>query len=331
MPGVSNEQIARAKGIDLLTYLQSHEPNELIRAGPNEYRTASHHSLVISNGMWHWINGNVGGKTALDYLTRVRGYSFVDAVTMLCNTSATQKTSFQHVKSHVITEKTPFKLPLKNNNNDRVIAYLRSRGIEGEIITWCIRRGILYESAKTRNCVFVGRDNQGEPRSACMRGTFNNYKQDVAGSIKRYGFCLSQMNDSPIVSAYESPVDVLSAVTLAIIKKDAWETRHYLSLGGTSPSALLQFLENHPEIEQVILSLDNDIAGRNGTQKIIEIINNNAALTGRILRIADYPPTNGKDCNEQLQHYLEEQKTKSDASRQKGGCFTIRKNDMRDL
>ncbi|WP_278244197.1 hypothetical protein [Ethanoligenens harbinense] len=37
MPGVSKEQIARAKEWDLLSYLRRYEPDELVRTGPHEY------------------------------------------------------------------------------------------------------------------------------------------------------------------------------------------------------------------------------------------------------------------------------------------------------
>jgi len=50
MPGVSKEQVDAARSVDLLTYLQCCESGELRRSGPDEYRTASHGSLVISNG-----------------------------------------------------------------------------------------------------------------------------------------------------------------------------------------------------------------------------------------------------------------------------------------
>ena len=48
MLGVSKEQIEKAKEWDLLTYLQSYEPQELKRCGPNEYCTVTHDSLKIS-------------------------------------------------------------------------------------------------------------------------------------------------------------------------------------------------------------------------------------------------------------------------------------------
>ena len=71
MPWVSEEQLAQARQVDLLTYLQERAPHELVRSAPGEYRTVSHGSLVISNGAWYWNRGQIGGVSALDYLTKV--------------------------------------------------------------------------------------------------------------------------------------------------------------------------------------------------------------------------------------------------------------------
>ena len=43
--------------------------------------------------------------------------------------------------------KTEFTLPTKHADNRRVFAYLRSRGIDAEIINHCIKHGQLYEDA----------------------------------------------------------------------------------------------------------------------------------------------------------------------------------------
>lgn len=315
MPGVTKEQIAQAKEIDLLSYLQANEPYELVRSGPNEYRTVSHHSLVISNGLWHWINGGVGGKSALDYLVHVRGLGFVEAVETLCDGRAVIF-SFQPVKQ--TASKSVFTLPPPHADNDRVIAYLQSRGIDREIISACIERGDLYESAKNHNCVFVGRDISGVPRFACMRGTFGNYKQDVEGSDKRYGFCFSSRKPSSrFVAVSESPVDALSAATLRKMNAEAWDRYHYLSLDGTSPLALTQFLKDHPEADHVYLLLDNDHAGRGGMQKIRAAIHGNAALDAQVMMITEEPPVSGKDYNERLQHVLREQRELLKPVRQK--------------
>ena len=44
--------LEEAKEWDLLSYLMVHEPEELKKSGPEEYRTKTHDSLVISNGKW---------------------------------------------------------------------------------------------------------------------------------------------------------------------------------------------------------------------------------------------------------------------------------------
>jgi len=80
MPYLSKEQIAAAREMDLLTYLRRFEPEELVHIGGDTYATRTHDSLKISNGKWCWWSRNIGGTTALDYLTTVEGVSFLDAV-----------------------------------------------------------------------------------------------------------------------------------------------------------------------------------------------------------------------------------------------------------
>ena len=46
----SEEQISKARSIDLLTYLQTYEPTELVHVRGNTYCTREHDSLKISNG-----------------------------------------------------------------------------------------------------------------------------------------------------------------------------------------------------------------------------------------------------------------------------------------
>ena len=70
---MTRKEIARAKEIDLETYLRACEPEELVKCGSG-YRTRTHDSLKISNGLWHWHSRGIGGKTALDYLIHVPGH-----------------------------------------------------------------------------------------------------------------------------------------------------------------------------------------------------------------------------------------------------------------
>jgi hypothetical protein len=81
MPGLSDEQIAAARSVDLLSYLERYEPRSLIKSGPDEYCLAEHDSLKISNGMWFWHSRGIGSNNALDF-TRLQGRgNFIPALT----------------------------------------------------------------------------------------------------------------------------------------------------------------------------------------------------------------------------------------------------------
>lgn len=300
MPGVTKKQIAEAKQWDLLSYLQAREPDELKRAGPNEYRTVSHDSLVISNGKWHWCSQNIGGKSALDYLIKVCGQDFVSAVQTLCNGRAGS------ILSQPVNTSPPpklFELPEPNRYASKLMAYLQGRGIDAGIISRCLQDGSLYESFRYHNCVFVGKDQDGAARFASLRGTYGDFKMDVSGSDKRFNFCLSAAPNSGRVSVFESAIDALSGASLKKLEGAAWEDTHYLALSGTSPLALLQFLSDHPEVCHVALCLDNDKAGRIGAVKIEAAIRGDPALSSQVktIELKLSPTEYGKDYNQHLQ------------------------------
>ena len=165
MPGVTKEQIGRAKEWDLLSYLQAYEPQELRRCGGSEYRTVTHDSLKISNGKWHWHSRGIGGRTALDYLIKVRGMGFVPAVELLCGERGAAAWERPEPGQKERQQK-PFSLPEENRCGKAMVSYLQKRGIDADIISQCIGEKILYESRRYQNCVFVGRDTGGRERQA---------------------------------------------------------------------------------------------------------------------------------------------------------------------
>lgn len=303
MPGVAKEQIEKAKEWDLLSYLQAYEPYELKKCGTNEYRTVTHGSLKISNGKWNWHSRGIGGRTALDYLIKVQGMDFVPAVELLCGErSAVIKRPL--VPTPVQEQKKHFLLPEKNRCGTAAVSYLQGRGINTDIISHCIGKGLLYESRMYKNCVFVGYDPAGKARYACLRGTRGAFKSEVDGSDKRYSFFLPAADiNSPYAAVAESPIDALSLATLIKMQGEDWTKCHYLSLGGTAPRALIQFLHDHPAVKYISLCLDNDRAGTGGMAKIHEAVQSDTVLSGRVKMIKDNPPpvSCGKDYNELLQ------------------------------
>ena len=80
MPYIPPEVVARAREMDLLTYLRTYEPQELVHFGGSTYCTREHDSLKISNGKWCWFSRGIGGYSALDYLIKVKEMPFTQAV-----------------------------------------------------------------------------------------------------------------------------------------------------------------------------------------------------------------------------------------------------------
>ena len=298
MPGVTKEQIEKAKEWDLLSYLETYEPHELKRCGPHEYCTRTHDSLKISNGKWCWNSRGIGGRTALDYLIKVRGMDFVGAVEALCGYRAPPPQERPKPKPP-----KPFQLPEASRFPAAMLSYLQKRGIHPELLQACIQAGTLYESRKYQNCVFVGKDPADHARFACLRGTRDNFRIDVEGSDKRYNFSLLAADPTcPRLAVAESPIDTLSLATLVKLSGGDWRDSHYLSLGGTAPRAMIQFLRDHPHVTQVSLCLDNDKAGLKGMELLEEAIREDPDLSRRVKLVHRNPPPaeHGKDYNEFL-------------------------------
>ena len=160
MSYVNKEQIERAKRLDLLTYLQMCEPAELVRCSRNVYTTRTHDSLKISNGKWYWWSRGIGGRSALDYLIKVRGLSFSDAVLQIDGVDSGSAPTFsQSLRQR--SSSARFELPEPNRTSHRVMAYLSKRGIHRTLIDYCLETGRLYESQRHHNAVFVGFDQKG--------------------------------------------------------------------------------------------------------------------------------------------------------------------------
>ena len=94
----SQSTIAKAKEMDLLIYLQTYEPDELVRISGNTYTTKTHDSLKISNGMWMWWSRGIGGRSAVDYLIRVRGMTFIEAVSQIANDEIALRKQYEKPK-----------------------------------------------------------------------------------------------------------------------------------------------------------------------------------------------------------------------------------------
>lgn len=305
---VTPEQIEKAKQMDLLTYLQSYEPGNLKKISHDTWCTKEHDSLKISNGKWHWFSRHIGGKTALDYLIKVKGISFVKAVEIITGYSAVLPPVL--TKNEKSIEPKELELPEYNTDICEVRRYLKSRGISDTVIEYCHENKMLYEDAKYHNCVFLGYDGN-TPKYGAVRSTVSDFKRDLTGSDKRFSFFIPAESETQTVHLFESAIDLLSFASLEIKVKRNWRRDDLLSLAGVYktdkkqdiPLALRTYLERHTGTKVVYLHLDNDEIGRTATKQITE------ALSSQYTFI-DQPPQSGKDFNDYLKNEIQKEKRK---------------------
>ena len=312
MPYIEADEIMAARQIDLLTYLQQYEPNELVKLDGGNYCTREHDSLKISNGKWHWFSRGIGGRTALDYLVKVKGMSFPDAVHQL--TGGVFK-NYTPPKQPPTPKERNLLLPEVTEDCEEVKKYLQGRGIHPTIIDYCIANKLLFQTANYKNALFVGYDQSGKPRYGALRSTFSAYKSEATGSDKRYSFSIATNPTADTVHVFESAIDLLSFATLQLYEGGDWKNASMLSLAGVFapkrqgvvPVALSRFLDENPNIKTLRLHLDNDEVGRAAAAGIME------GLTD--YTVIDEPPECGKDVNEQLQMKVGLAKKKEDRDR----------------
>lgn len=316
MPYYTEEQIKEARSIDLLTYLQTYEPTELVHVRGDTYCTREHDSLKISasKGKWMWWSRGFGGSSALDYLIKVKGLPFIQAMQILTeerNVAARARMNCGNTKNDVDRKK--LLLPEKSETNLEVIRYLTGRGIDPEIIRDCIDEGLLYESLPYHNCIFVGYDETGKAAYACYRATNGERLMgDAAGSDKRYAFRINRAGST--LHIFESAIDLLSYATIMKMRTGNWRAEPMVSLGGVYasstnnhrlklPVALEKALQNQSQINTIALHLDNDFAGRNASENLA------LQLHGKY-EVRNEPPPYGKDCNDYLKRLRQREHSK---------------------
>ena len=299
MPYIAPEVITEAKRMDLLTYLREYEPGELVKFSSNTYTTRTHDSLKISNGKWMWWSRGIGGKSALDYLIKVRGMDFVEAVQTIMGNGSVSFPTCKNIKSY---EEQPLLLPEKSPTADVVFDYLFGRGIDYEIINHCLEQELIIESLPYHNAVFIGYDENKEPKYAAYRATNQSrIMGDCTGSKKQYSFRLTAENTGE-VHLFECAIDLLSYATLMKLEGKDWRQFNLVSLAGVYspkqkiedskvPVTLGRLLEKDKTIKRIVLHLDNDIAGRKATKALQTILSDK-------YEVVDDPPQYGKDVND---------------------------------
>ena len=269
------------KKVDLVTYFRTIMPYELVKVSANEYTTKTHDSLRMSNGLWNWCSRGFGGRNAIDYLMKTEQLEFNDAANLLLKQLQNKVPTIDQQptkpkEKHII-------IPEKNTASDNVISYLKSRGIDEEIIKECIEKHLIYEEKHYHNAVFVGYDEFGNIKYAGCRSTNETiFKQDATGSDKSYSFRLESNTKTDTIYIFEGAIDALSYATFLKLYGMDYKAKTLISLAGIYqpasdiskskiPLAIQRYLDKHPETKNIFLCFDNDKAGRK-TSKALQIV-----------------------------------------------------------
>lgn len=298
---VPREIVKQAKQIDLLTYFMNNNPSELVKKGTGTYSLKTHDSVIISNGLWHRFSTNEAGKTALDYLIKVEKMTLQEAVSSILN-----RDIVTYVRTETEKNKEPRRLliPEKSTTNKEIISYLKNRGIDEDIINYCIDNNLIYQENKTNNVVFLGYDNEHNIKYAGCRST-NEKKimRDAKGSSKEFSFRMLSKITNNSLHIFESSIDLLSYATLLKLKGYDYQNQNLLALAGVYqssknienskvPIAVQNFLNENKNTQDIVLHFDNDRAGREATKALIIALNR--------YNIYDIPAPYGKDINDYL-------------------------------
>lgn len=231
-------------------------------------------------------------------------------------------------------EKPKFVMPEKADTDRKVRDYLcRTRGIEERIVDKWIDEGLLFQEAgRYGNCVFVSRDENGNPVYGVKRSAdpVRKFVVDVEGSDYSQGFFIkgkldyyTKVSDNfasehSSLFVTEAVIDLMSLQSLYLRRRDYelrqqgkldcdpedYENRflnsNWYSLNGCRKyDGLLNTIASHKGIKDIFLALDNDEAGRNASKAIKEEIQKR--FLGRKIDVSiRVPPTEGRDWNDEL-------------------------------
>ncbi len=266
----TKQEYMLAKNVSCYEFLLS-RGYEMLKHGHN-HKLKQHDSLVLfADGGFKWYSKNNVSGNAITLLKELENMPINEAIKELASYSGGHlKTIDQHTnsakksieKSESKKEST-FVLPERNSSTKKVVEYLTTqRMLPKEIVDFALENNLVYQD-KNGNCIFVGYDENKEPKFATLRGTYEKvFRKDIEGSSKACGFS-SVNKESNVLYVFESAIDSLSMMAINDSNSD-----NYLSLNGVSLVALDKFLKNNPNINTIITCLDNDDAGRDATRKI---------------------------------------------------------------
>ena len=255
----------QANEVDLTSFLRD-RGEKLLQAG-REYRLASDHSITVRANRWYDHAAQRGGH-AISFVRQFYDKTFPEAVSMLLGRDGQ---GIIPIAKQEPQEPKPFALPKPYLTMRRMYAYLtKHRCIDRDVVTAFVQEKLLYEDDPHHNCVFVGLDENGAARHAHLRSTSSQgkvFRINVEGSDIKHSFHKNGTDRSLYV--FEAPIDLLSHITLY---PAGWLEHSYVACCGTSIQPVLERLRQNPKLDTVYLCLDNDEAGEDACDGMLDTL-----------------------------------------------------------
>lgn len=278
------------------------------------YSLKEHDSVMINpqkNCYWRnsvAVGGKAQGGSVIDFALNFTRMSMKEIMTEFSSRLETNQIGMLFPKTELVQVDRKISndnliLPQPAEHCKNVFAYLnKTRGIEPNIIQHFVKNKMLYMDQK-HNCVFVSRDDNG-PVFGVIRGT-NTYRRfvgDIANSDYKKGFYIH--NNSNKLFITESVIDAMSVMSILQKNGNNYKNYNYLPLNGaTKFDSIIYHIEREPNITEIFVGLDNDKAGHENSNQIVELIQN--TFPEKAIKINQLFPQNTKDWNEELLYYEE--------------------------
>lgn len=279
----NQERYAQIKAqIRIVDYAQQHGYHVVAKG--NYYTLKEHDSVIIDpEKNCFWRNSGRGTNPQGSVIDFAMNFvhsgdleaSLEELSQQVGGTSYPVRREREHPATAKTVEKVSLKdhLPGRNRDMRRAYAYLtKTRWIDPDVVQDFVDRKMLYQDVRG-NCVFLAYGADGEPNFATFRGTLSERKflGDIKGSDYTHDFYISNGADKLIVT--ESVIDAMSVMSILKGQNHDFQGYDYLVQAGTKKyDAVLTQLQEHPQVNEVLLAMDHDIAGVKGMQKVQELI-----------------------------------------------------------
>ncbi|WP_195268862.1 DUF3991 and TOPRIM domain-containing protein [Eubacterium sp. 1001713B170207_170306_E7] len=268
----SDDQITFVNQINILDYARAigleldYRPKHVLVRGIDSLE------LTLDGREWHYHYSSIGGGI-VQFVTWLQDISWKEAMQQLLDygrygTPEQIRILACPIAAKPVTKEkeapAPFVLPERKKPYRNLFAYLiKTRKISQPVVQYFIEQKKLYMD-KHNNCVFLSLNEQGQPVSAFLRGTYDREGKDhfkfiVPGSDERYGFTKEGSNHRLLI--FEACIDLMSYMTIKNRQNPSYlynTQDHFIATNGHKYEPILTYLRAHSEIDQIIFCVDND-------------------------------------------------------------------------